>query len=398
VESAAKDSLLKQTLFDPTKDVVIAIRSRYELRLLYNSIREKPEFLVDGTKRLELLDWSKTRFIGALHCGYRFFENGGIIKEVARQSQLALQDKNRTRTSLSKFPHEITPKLDQMLLQWQQISLFSPFFGDAVRLFSSDKYPVLGHLFGAILMLQVHIMENIRTLPEDSPVRTFGLRLIDQLRVRFDMELKNDLVCAATACDIRFRNFDPRAAISGQNDPQFRFKQNLQHLYTKFGDGIMWNTIRCYYRLFPTDLIEERNDNPALAKAYELNSKRDGLDTEWLAKTRFYVQLTAFFGVERKGLRDNTDGKKDAFVSLDTDPFAWIASNGALFPMVRRLALVVLPLCGGSVENERIWKALDKVVKGRGRMAVDLGVDQLLVQRTRKFGTLMDVSVGLKKT
>lgn len=68
-------------------------------------------------------------------------------------------------------------------------------------------------------------------------------------------------------------------------------------------------------------------------------------------------------------------------MSLETDPFLWLVRCGFLFPLVRKLGLVVLPLYGGSVENERVWKALGRVFKDRGRLNIANGVDQLLVKK-----------------
>merc|ERR1711957_536613 len=98
VKRAAADSGLEKSLFEPTKDAITAIRSKYALRQAYNSSRMQEEFLCDGKPVLELTDWSKTRLIGSLHGGYRFAINVEVVKDVARKSQVA-RDSTATKKS-----------------------------------------------------------------------------------------------------------------------------------------------------------------------------------------------------------------------------------------------------------------------------------------------------------
>ena len=75
VKHAAKDSLVEERLFEPTKLAIQAIRSKYGIRQLYNDARQLPAFFVEGKPCLELKDWSPTRLIGALLAGDRFCQN-----------------------------------------------------------------------------------------------------------------------------------------------------------------------------------------------------------------------------------------------------------------------------------------------------------------------------------
>jgi hypothetical protein len=215
----------KKFLFDKTRELVLGIHTHYKVYQLYSELHEKPEFFDKNTgkKVLKLQDYMDTRFLSAFHAGARVVENAEILKELGRQASAA-----KKGSSLAKFPTDLLP-LDEMIDQWQQVRLvtcicvlccltqpqigqFSAYFNDMIVMFSAEKYPRLGNLMLSIFMLRLQVayyMDDTRIKAFSQPVRDFMNALREEMGESFRAYYENPLICAATATDVRMRDFDP---------------------------------------------------------------------------------------------------------------------------------------------------------------------------------------------
>ena len=394
VKRAASATGLMATLFEPTKEAVQAIRSKYALRQAYNEARKMEENLVDGKPVLELVDWSKTRIIGSLHGGYRFHQNIEVIKEVARRSANARAAVATQASSLAKFPASLSQsRLDEMASQWAEISRFGPVLNDMVVAFSAERYPRVSDLVCASFMMKLHIQyfltgAGARASPLSPSVKSFAEQLKSELDEKFLPNLKNLVICAAVACDVRYRDFDPATIDSDACPELFLLSKQYDHLHQSYGETICVNATKCFYELFPEEWQAELQKNSALIRSYNpVNQERrgvNGLEQYW-SDTKFYKELKGFCAKERHMLEDPTRGTSvnpTPMISFKTHPLHWMHLSGAQTPRLRRLAYAVFGASSNQIGCERLWKSLSlNMSKHRGALEVESGVDQTFLKQ-----------------
>ena len=390
VKHAAQGAGLMSSLFEPTKDVIKAVRSRYALRQKYNEVRAQEEFRVDEKQVLELVDWSATRFIGSLIGGFRFSQNVEVLMEVASVSAAARADNATKKSSLAKFPEAATPsELERMGKQWTEISRFSPVLNDMVVAFSGERYPRVSDLVCSAFMMKLHIQYFLtgagsRESPLSPQVNTFAQELQSELDAKFLPNLDNKVICAAVACDVRFRDFDPNTIDADVCRELHLLSQQYLYLHQSCGEKIRRNATRCFYELFPDEWEKEMKTNSKLKASFNPENQErrgvEGLELYW-NDTKFYAELDGFCKKERHILMDPTQ-PGNVCVSFKTHPLQWMHQCGAQTPRLQRLAYAVFGASSNQVGCERLWKALSlTMAKKRGKLEVTTAADQTFLKQ-----------------
>lgn len=363
-------------LFEQTELVVNAVRSHYQIRHLYEQLRLNPDYFGEDRKPVPMLvKWSKTRFAGALHAGYRFALNAKILEEIARRAASVKRDKKYQ--SLAKFPLTVEQLRDLVPL-WEEISRFAGLLDEAIVFFCAEKYPRITQLVSTIFLLDAHLLWHVN---DEDRRQTFCPRVqsyITELRrdihARFTSDLNNPIVCAATITDVRFRNFNP--ARMGKLADNIFSRVVFRSLYERHGSKLLNGAIQCYYNLFPKELHEEKADkNSRLSKYLSTSEVRGTDDTDrWLLETAFGIELQYFLDQDLSSFTD-----KGLPISFRTNASQWLFDLNA-FGRVRKLGLVTQFAPASQVSCERLWKKLDRVLdKVRGKMEIKVGAAQVFL-------------------
>jgi len=271
-----------------------------------------------------------------------------------------------------------------MIRQWNEISKFSAVFNDVVVMFSAEKYPRLSNLLLSIFMLKLQIayhMDPSRFSSFSEPVQKFLFELRSEVNSACEEYYDNLLICAATATDVRMRNFDPKGLPQTTDEEKLTFKQ-FSVLHSAYGTKILARACEYYYKLFPKEWEEETRTNTSLKKAMDPQYQQQrGLHVD---PTMFYVhteiaaELKVFFQISRNDLRDPE--AKDNKVGYSTDAASWLAALQML-PRVRRLGLATQFVPASQIDCERIWKKVGEVMtKHRGALQVATAADQVYLK------------------
>jgi hypothetical protein len=381
-------------LFEQTELVVNAVRSHYQIRDLYEQLRLNPEYFGEDHKPVPMLvKWSKTRFAGALHAGYRFSLNARILEEIARRATSVKRDKKHQ--SLAKFPLT-AEQLRELFPLWEEISRFAGLLDEAIVIFCAEKYPRITQLVSTIFLLDAHLLWHVndeeRRQTFCQEVQTYITELRRDIHARFTSDLDNPIVCAATITDVRFRNFNP--ARMGKLADNIFSRVVFRSLYDRHCAKLVNGAIRCYYNLFPRELQEEKADKNSRLSKYLLTTEARGTaDTDaWLLETSFAIELQFFLDQDLSSFSD-----KGLPISFRTNASQWLFDLNT-FGRVRKLGLVTHFAPASQVSCERLWKKLDRVLdKVRGKMEIKVGAAQVFLFSVWDCGCGSgDVLPGLK--
>lgn len=290
-----------------------------------------------------------------------------------------------------------------MSAQWEEISRFGPVLNDMVVAFSAERYPRISDLVCAAFMMKLHIEYFItgsgsRMSPLSAPVKKFAEELKGALDGKFLPNLNNLVICAAVACDVRFRDFDP-ATIDGDSCPELGLLSKQYHfLHQSIGPKIVLNATKCFYELFQDEWNSELQKNVALKRSFNPeNQERRGVQgfEQYWSDTKFFKELKSFCSQERHMLLDPTRGNEP--ISFKTHPLQWMHLCGAQTPRLKKLSYAVFGASSNQIGCERLWKALSlNMSKHRGALEVVTGADQTFLKQIWTLSSVYECLEPLK--